>query len=120
MKTKKKVLFICIHNSARSQMAEAFLNQICPDEFEAQSVGLEPGRLNPVVVEAMKDIRIDISGNRTQSVFDAFKSGQMFTTSFQSATKPVPKDVQFFRASPSVCTGAFPTRPVFLALTRTG
>lgn len=37
---KSKVLFVCIHNSARSQMAEAFLNQICPDDFEAQSAGL--------------------------------------------------------------------------------
>ena len=39
---KKRVLFVCIHNSARSQMAEAFLNQICPDDFEAQSAGMEP------------------------------------------------------------------------------
>jgi len=75
---KKKVLFVCIHNSARSQMAEAFLNQICPEEFEAQSAGLEPGKLNPVVVEAMREVGIDISGNRTKAVFDMFKSGQMF------------------------------------------
>ena len=65
---KKKVLFVCIHNSARSQMAEAFLNQLCPETFAAQSAGLEPGRLNPVVVEAMKEIGVDISGNRTKSV----------------------------------------------------
>jgi len=76
---KKKVLFICIHNSARSQMAEAFLNQICPEEFEARSAGLEPGKLNPVVVEAMQEIGIDISGNKTKSVFDVFKSGQIFS-----------------------------------------
>jgi arsenate reductase (thioredoxin) len=75
---KKKVLFVCIHNSARSQMAEAFLNQICPEEFEAQSAGIEPGKLNPVVVEAMQEVGIDISGNRTKAVFDMFKSGQMF------------------------------------------
>lgn len=75
---KKKVLFICVHNSARSQMAEAFLNNICGDEFEAFSAGLEPGRLNPVVVEAMQEIGIDISGNDTKSVFDMFKSGHMF------------------------------------------
>jgi len=75
---KTKVLFICIHNSARSQMAEAFLNQICPDQFEAQSAGLEPGKLNPVVVEAMREIGIDISGKNTRAVFDVVKSGQMF------------------------------------------
>ena len=76
---KKKVLFVCIHNSARSQMAEAFLNQICPGEFEAQSAGLEPGRLNPVVVEAMQEVGVDISGNQTKAVFDMFKSGQIFS-----------------------------------------
>jgi arsenate reductase len=75
---KKKVLFVCIHNSARSQMAEAFLNRICPEEFEAQSAGLEPGKLNPVVVEAMREIGMDISGNRTKAVFDIYKSGQRF------------------------------------------
>jgi arsenate reductase len=75
---KKKVLFVCIHNSARSQMAEAFLNQICPEEFEAQSAGLEPGKLNPIVVEAMREVGIDISGNGTKAVFDVVKSGQMF------------------------------------------
>jgi arsenate reductase len=75
---KKKVLFVCIHNSARSQMAEAFLNQICGDEFEAHSAGLEPGKLNPIVVEAMQEIGIDISGNQTKAVFDIIKSGQMF------------------------------------------
>jgi arsenate reductase len=75
---KKKVLFVCIHNSARSQMAEAFLNQICPEEFEAYSAGLEPGKLNPIVVEAMDEIGLDISGNETKAVFDMFKSGKIF------------------------------------------
>jgi arsenate reductase len=75
---KEKVLFVCIHNSARSQMAEAFLNQICGNEFEAHSAGLEPGKLNPTVVEAMQEIGIDISGNQTKAVFDIIKSGQMF------------------------------------------
>lgn len=75
---KAKVLFICIHNSARSQMAETFLNQICGEQFEASSAGLEPGKLNPIVVEAMKEIGIDISGNQTKSVFDTIKSGKSF------------------------------------------
>jgi arsenate reductase len=76
---KRKVLFVCIHNSARSQMAEAFLNEICPDEFEAQSAGLEPGKLNALVVEAMREEGIDISRNKTKAVFDIYKSGQMFS-----------------------------------------
>jgi arsenate reductase len=75
---KKKVLFICVHNSARSQMAEAFLNLICSDYFEAQSAGLEPGTLNLLAVEVMGEVGIDISKNKTQSVFDVFKSGQFF------------------------------------------
>jgi arsenate reductase len=75
---KKKVLFICIHNSARSQMAEAFLNQICGDQFEAYSAGLEPGKLNPIVVEAMQEIGIDISGNQTKTVLDVLQSGKNF------------------------------------------
>ena len=75
---KQKVLFICVHNSARSQMAEAFLNEICGDHFEAHSAGLEPGNLNPVAVEAMREIGIDISQNQTQAVFDVFRSGELF------------------------------------------
>jgi len=59
-------------------MAEAFLNLTCPDYFEAHSAGLEPGALNPLAVEAMKAIGIDISGRKTQGVFDVFKSGQFF------------------------------------------
>ena len=75
---KQKVLFVCIHNSARSQMAEAFLNQCCGDKFEAHSAGLEPGKLNPIVVEAMAEIGIDISRNQTKAVFDMFRAGAMF------------------------------------------
>ena len=75
---KKKVLFICVHNSARSQMAEAFLNLTCPDYFEAHSGGLEPGALNPLAVEAMREVGVDISGKKTQAVFDVFKTGEFF------------------------------------------
>jgi arsenate reductase len=75
---KRKVLFVCIHNSARSQMAEAFLNQICGDEFEAHSAGLEPGKLNPNVVAVMREAGIDISGNQTKAVSDFINSGRTF------------------------------------------
>lgn len=76
---KSNVLFICIHNSARSQMAEAWLNQICGDFFAAESAGLEPGTLNPIVVEAMQEVGIDISKKKTQAAFDVFKSGKLFS-----------------------------------------
>jgi len=78
MKKKIKVLFVCVHNSARSQMAEAFLNHLAGDRFEAQSAGLEPGTLNPLAVETMAEAGIDISANQTKSVFDYFKQGAMF------------------------------------------
>jgi len=59
---KKRVLFVCIHNSARSQMAEAWLKQMCGEFFDVESAGLEPGKLNPLAVEVMSEIGIDISG----------------------------------------------------------
>src|SRR5262245_21954322 len=67
---KKQVLFVCIHNSARSQMAEAFLNHLCSHDFRAQSAGVEPGQMNPVVVSAMKEIGFDLSGNQTKCAAD--------------------------------------------------
>ena len=73
---KKNVLFICVQNSARSQIAAALLNEMCGDYFEAQSAGLEPGVLNPLAVEALQERGIDISRNKTQSVFDVWKSAQ--------------------------------------------
>src|SRR5438552_4428783 len=59
-------------------MAEALLNDICGDHFEAHSAGLEPGTLNPLAVEALREIGIDISHRGTQSVFDVFKSCELF------------------------------------------
>ncbi len=59
-------------------MAEAFLNLLAGDRFEAESAGLEPGSLNPLAVEVMQEIGIDISGNRTKGVFDFIKQGKLF------------------------------------------
>jgi arsenate reductase (thioredoxin) len=75
---KSKVLFMCIHNSGRSQIAEAFLNKLGGDKFEAESAGLEPGKLNPLVVEAMQEVGINISENQTKDVFEFFKQGKHF------------------------------------------
>lgn len=76
--TKTKVLFVCIHNSARSQMAEAFLNTLAGEHFYAESAGLEPGVLNPYVVKVMKEKGIDISNNKIDSVFGFFKEGRSY------------------------------------------
>lgn len=78
IKMKKNVLFVCIHNSARSQMAEAFLKKEASEKFEVFSAGLEPGNLNSVVVEAMKQDGIDISGNQTKTVDGYIEKGFEF------------------------------------------
>ena len=73
-----KVLFVCIHNSARSQMAEAFLKEIAGDIFEVSSAGIEAGKLNPLAVTAVSNIGIDISVNKSKSVLEFFKAGLSF------------------------------------------
>lgn len=73
-----KILFLCIHNSARSQMAEAYLKKIGGEKFQAESAGLEAGKLNPLAVEVMKEDGIDISSNTTKDVFDFFKEGRLY------------------------------------------
>lgn len=75
---KQDVLFVCVHNSARSQMAEAFVNEMCPSDFAAYSAGLEPGALNPLAVAVMREVGIDMSANTTKSAFDLFKAGKLF------------------------------------------
>ena len=73
-----KILFLCIHNSARSQMAEAYLKQLGGDKFVAESAGLEAGKLNPLAVEVMQEDGIDISQNQTKDVFEFFKEGRLY------------------------------------------
>lgn len=76
--SKKRVLFVCVHNAARSQMAEVLLNHMAGDLFEAESAGLTPGSLNPLAVKAMQKIGLDISRQTPKSVFDLFKAGRIF------------------------------------------
>ena len=76
---KHRVLFVCVHNSARSQMAEELLRKAAGDRFEAESAGLEPGTLNPYAVAALREEGIDISGNKTVSAFDLLKQGRYYT-----------------------------------------
>lgn len=78
MTTKIKVLFVCIHNSARSQMAEAYLNKLGEEKFIAESAGLEAGVLNPFSVKVMQEDGIDISGNKTKKAFDFLREGRHF------------------------------------------
>ena len=117
---KQKVLFICVHNSARSQMAAAWLNRICPDNFEAHSAGLEPGTINPLAIDAMREVGVDISQNQTQSVFDVFVSGELFayaiTVCAESETAGCPifagvtKRLHWSFPDPSAFTGTYDER----------
>jgi arsenate reductase (thioredoxin) len=73
-----KVLFICTHNSARSQMAEAYLRKLGGDTFVVESAGLEPGTLNPYVVRALLEEGIDISGKKTKGVSELLQQGKSY------------------------------------------
>jgi arsenate reductase (thioredoxin) len=76
---KKRVLFVCIHNSARSQMGEAYLKQLGGEKYEVESAGITPGSLNPFAVRVMAEDGIDISRNLTKSVFDFYKQGRFYS-----------------------------------------
>ena len=65
---RPKVLFLCTGNSARSQMAEGYLRHAAADRFDPLSAGLEPKGLNPFAIEVMREIGIDISGQRSKDV----------------------------------------------------
>ena len=62
------VLFVCTHNSARSQMAEGWLRHLAGDRFEVASAGVEPGTLNPFAVKAMAEVGVDISGHKAEGI----------------------------------------------------
>ena len=76
MNEKKRVLILCTGNSARSQMAEGILRDLNGENYDVESAGIEPSRVRPEAIEAMKEIGIDISRHRSKSV-DEF-AGQHF------------------------------------------
>ncbi|MGK2857739.1 MAG: arsenate reductase ArsC [Thermoanaerobaculia bacterium] len=65
---KESVLFICTHNSARSQMAEGLLRHLADDRFEVESAGTEQTHVRPLAIEAMKELGIDISGQTSKTI----------------------------------------------------
>lgn len=66
--SKPRVLFVCTHNSARSQMAEGLLHHFAPDQFEALSAGTEVSSVRPEAIKVMAEIGIDISSQQSKSV----------------------------------------------------
>lgn len=75
---KRKVLFICGHNSGRSQIAEAILKDMAGDRFQVESAGLEPKPINPLVISVMAEIGFDLSRNQSDSVFEFYKQGRLY------------------------------------------
>jgi arsenate reductase len=65
---KQRVLFLCTHNSARSQMAEGLLRALAGDRFEAMSAGTEATRVRPLAIRAMEEVGIDISGQESKTL----------------------------------------------------
>ncbi|WP_455382845.1 arsenate reductase ArsC [Salinispira pacifica] len=75
---KPTVLAICIHNSARSQMAEEYIRKLGGDLFDVESAGIEPGEINPLVARLLLEEDIDITAKMTRSVFDLHRQGRSF------------------------------------------
>jgi arsenate reductase len=71
-------MFVCIHNSARSQMGEAFLRHYAGERFEAASSGIEAGTLNPLVVKAMEESGVSMAGHRAKKAQDFIDRGERF------------------------------------------
>jgi arsenate reductase (thioredoxin) len=74
MRRKPRVLFLCTHNSARSQMAEAFLRHAAGEHFEAHSAGLEATEIHPMTLQVMREVGIDLvaEGRRSKSLIDEY------------------------------------------------
>ncbi len=78
MEDATRVLFVCVHNAARSQMAEALLRQQGGERFIVESAGFEPAPVNPLAIAAMREVGIDISAAKAQAVFDLFRAGRRY------------------------------------------
>ena len=107
---KKKILFICTHNAARSQMAEGYMNAKYGDRYEVFSGGTEVTRVHPMAIEVMKEIGIDISGHRSKLIDDLLKKEiKTVVTVCDSAQKACP----FFPGAQEVIHQSFPDPSAF-------
>ena len=85
----KRVLFLCAHNSARSQMAEGFLRSFAPQRFEVQSAGTRATRVHPLAIAVMRELGIDISQHESKSIDDMGEGWDVVVTACDSSY-PVP------------------------------
>lgn len=100
---KANVLFLCTGNSARSQMAEAFLRKYADDKSEVYSAGLKPSTVNPLTIQVMEEIGFDMTGHHAKSVRD-FLGWSNFATIITVCAKVEEN-----------CPSTFPGRPTKLA-----
>jgi arsenate reductase len=77
-KDKTRVLFVCVYNSFRSQIAEAILNKKYGDRFVAESAGYNSKEIHPLAIQVMEEYGLDISENKVDRVFDFYNEGRMY------------------------------------------
>jgi arsenate reductase len=110
MTGRKKILFICTHNSARSQMAEGYMHAKYADRYEVFSGGTEVTRVHPMAIAVMQEIGIDISGNRSKLIDEHFGKGiELVVTVCDSAQKACP----FFPGAKEEIHQGFPDPSAF-------
>src|SRR3979409_1316335 len=105
----KRVLFLCSHNSARSQMAEGFLRQLAGDRFEVQSAGTRATRVHPLAITAMNEAGVDISRQRSKSVDDVGEGWDVVVTVCDSHCPIPPRSgmkLSWRFPDPSLATGS--------------
>ncbi len=76
--SKTKVLFVCVKNSARSQIAEEYLRKLGGDDFIVESAGIEAGNLDPIIVEVMSEEGVDLSEKQTNDIWDLYKKERAY------------------------------------------
>lgn len=91
---KTRVLFLCAHNSARSQMAEGLLRALGGDRYEVESAGHMPTQVHPLAIQAMAEIGIDISKSRAKNVVEFL--GQTFDVVVTLCGNDAPGSCPFF------------------------
>jgi arsenate reductase (thioredoxin) len=113
MTGRKKILFICTHNSARSQMAEGYMNAKYSDRYEVVSGGTEVTRVHPMAIAVMKEIGIDIAGHRSKLIDEHFGKGiETVVTVCDSAQRACPffpgakEEIHQSFPDPSAITGS--------------
>jgi len=105
MTNRIRVLFICTHNSARSQMAEGYMKAKYSDRFEVFSAGTEVTRVHPMAIAVMQEIGIDISGHRSKLTDEFYGTGiETVITVCDAANKACP----FFPGAQEVIHQSFP------------